>query len=235
MKKFQRYLEHNLTRRCGPENQTLVEAYKHGDPLKLMAFMDHTRRNKVEWWMFTEQAVSIWVTFRGQFESIHVTDADARAYSVSTSVLPYVREIERNQVQLQMLEPNIAFCTSCYHMRTENEVLRAKVAELSGEAPEPTGTLDRNILRKWFDEQFHRDGYGRGYPRKQMRKELNEFLATIYGYKTEIYSTSELWKWFVDEVIGDKSSQYRGFRIWKKTAPRGSQRSAKRAKRAAET
>ena len=60
-----------------------------------------------------------------------------------------------------------------------------------------------------------------------MRKELNEFLATIYGYKTEIYSTSELWKWFVDEVIGDKSSQYRGFRVWKKTAPgRGMKRAA---------
>ena len=219
MKKFQRYLEHNLTRRCSPADCTLIEAYKHGDPTRLMAFMDFTRRTKVEWWAFTDQAVSIWVTFRGQFESIHVTDADAHVQSISTSILPYVREIERNQVQLQMLEPNIAFCTSCYHMRTENEVLRAKVEELSGRAPEPAARLDREILRKWFSETFHTNGYGRGYPRKQMRKELNEYLATIYGYKTEIYSTSELWKWFVDEVIGDRSSQYRGFRIWKKTPP----------------
>ena len=215
MKKFQRYLEHNLTKPT--RHGTLIEAYKDGNPMRLMTFMDFTRHNKIDWWMFTEQAVSIWVTFRGQYESIHVTDSDAQVHSVSTSILPYVREIERNQVQLQLREPNIAFCTSCYHMRTENEVLRAKVKELSGDAPEAPGTLDREILRKWFDEHFHRDGYGRGYPRKQMRKKLNEFLATVYGYKTELYSTSELWKWFVDDVIQDRSSQYRGFRVWPKT------------------
>ena len=218
MRKFQRYLEHNLTRRTTPENVTLMEAYKDGDESKLMAFMDFSRRTKVEWWKLNEQTASIWVLFRGQYESIIVTDGDAMQHSVSTSILPYVREIERNQVNLQLREPDIAFCTSCYHMRTENEVLRAEIAKVTGKAPAPSGTLDREILRKWFQDNFHSTGYGRGFPRKKMRKELNDFLATIYGYKTELYSTSDLWKWFVDEVIVDRSSQYRGFRVWRKSA-----------------
>lgn len=217
MRKFQRYLEHNLTRRTTPENVTLMDAYKDGDESKLMAFMDFTRRTKVEWWKLNEQTASIWVLFRGQYESIIVTDSESAQHSVSTSILPYVREIERNQVNLQLREPDIAFCTSCYHMRTENEVLRAEIAKVTGKAPAPSGTLDREILRKWFNDKFHRTGYGRGFPRKQMRKELNDFLATIYGYKTELYSTSDLWKWFVDEVIADRSSQYRGFRVWRKS------------------
>jgi len=48
------------------------EAYKDGDESKLMAFMDFSRRTK------NEQTASIWVFFRGQYESIIVTDGDVR-------------------------------------------------------------------------------------------------------------------------------------------------------------
>jgi hypothetical protein len=213
MKRFQRYLEHNLSKsvELDGESHTFISAYQHADGTRLMALMDLTRTTKLDWWIFTDQHVHIWVKFRTAYESIHVQSMAAR---VSTSILPYVREAERNQLQLQLREPELAFCTSCYHMRTENEVLRARLEDLTGASP--TIDLDRTLIRAWFTENYHANGFGRGYPRKQMRKDLNEYLAEAYGYKTEIYSTSEIWRWFVAEVIQDHSSQYRGFRVWKK-------------------
>ena len=101
MKKFQRYLEHNLSQpcelTCGQTlvSETLISAYQHEDRTRLMALMDHTRRTKLDWWCFTDQHVSIWVKFRAAYESVHVESISAR---VSTSILPYVREVERNQL-----------------------------------------------------------------------------------------------------------------------------------------
>lgn len=213
MKKFQRYLEHNLSRVTGPESETFIAAYKNGDPMRLMKFMDHTRHRKIEWWLFCDQPPCTWVKFRASYGNIHVQSTGEH---VSTSILPYVREVERNQLQLQLVEPELAFCTSCYMIRTENEVLRKRIEELTGQ-PVVDEPFDREIVRAWFEENFHRNGFGRGYARKQMRKELNDFLATKYGYKTEIYTTSDLWKWFVKECINDTSSQYRGFRVWRKS------------------
>ena len=219
MKKFQRYLEHNLSQpcelACGQTlvSETLISAYQHEDRTRLMALMDHTRRTKLDWWCFTDQHVSIWVKFRAAYESVHVESISAR---VSTSILPYVREVERNQLQLQLREPELTFCTSCYHMRTENEVLRRRLETVTGTPSDEKHPLDHDLIRQWFADKYHSEGFGRGYPRKQMRKDLNDFLAAAYGYKTEIYSTSAIWKWFVADVIVDSSSQYRGFRVWKK-------------------
>ena len=97
MKKFQRYLEHNLSRVTGPEDETFISAYKHGDPMRLMKFMDYSRFRKIDWWLFCDQPPCTWVKFRSKFGNIRVATTGEH---VSTSILPYVREVERNQLQL---------------------------------------------------------------------------------------------------------------------------------------
>ena len=228
---FKKFLKTNLTHVFeieGVFKGTLIDAYNldklTAEPNKMpvmIKILEWFRRRRIDWWEHYQGKSSAWNMIQRSYTQLQIDQ-----HNIPCSIIPFVKEIEKNQLMI-CGDSDLVFCSSCYEMRIENASLKRQIAEMRArEAGAATDTTacercdaipEARILRDWFDDHFHRKGKGHGYPRNQLRQEVSRFLTGEYGYRAEVSSNSAIWKWFVQNVVGDNRSQkYRAFRIWRK-------------------
>lgn len=225
LKHFKHFLKCNLTRKftdIAGFHGTLIDAYNLDSASErkvpvLLQILDACRKKRLKWWVHYSGPKSAWNVMQRNY-----TTCSIDGQVIPCSIIPVVREIETSQLAICTGNDQHIFCSSCYRIRIENESLKLQLkAALRGEDT-CSPTVDTNepqeaqIIRDWFDATYHRQGSGNGYSRSVLRQDLTKYLTQSYGYQTNIGANSDLWKWFVREVVKDASRQYRAFRIWKK-------------------
>jgi len=235
LSQFKKFLKTNLTHVFEIEDVfrgTLIDAYnldkmmaKASVPTKMpvmIKIMEDFRTRRVEWWEHYQGKGSAWNMIQRSYTQLQIDK-----HNIPCSIIPFVKEIEKNQLML-CGETELVFCSSCYKMRIENETMKRQIEDMRRDDTRVTGDTwdsdcdaipEARILREWFEEHFHRNGKGQGYPRNRLRKEVSIFLSEHYGFQADISCNSAIWKWFVQNVVRDTTSQkYRGFRIWRQVA-----------------
>lgn len=210
---FKVFLKHNLMKKIHVVDfdGTLIDAHNLGDEKLMMRILDKYRETALDWWVHYDGPRAAWKVFQSNYTNLNIVNQ-----VVPSDIIPIVREIESNQLSICIGKKQI-FCSSCFRIRSENALLKLKLSDASVTGAAHDDPDIGPLVREWFTERYHFNGIGRGYPRRKLRVELQKHLSSVLGYRADLSGTSSLWKWFITDVIKDKSTQYRGFRIWKKT------------------
>ena len=94
----------------------------------------------------------------------------------------------------------------CDECRTKDLIIDGLLAEL-GREPEPQL---HSVLEKYVTERYEMTP-DRRLSRRVLFREVNDFLRKRYG--TCIVATGSEWKWLVQEVIKDTSTQFRKLKL----------------------
>jgi hypothetical protein len=100
-------------------------------------------------------------------------------------------------------------CPHCISLKREVISLKFQLKKLSAPEVPPMNLL----LQKFFDERFERIK-GREFSRKELFKEVNLYLKP---FNLEIlYNTDAGWRYLINDIICDHSSNYRKLKIRRK-------------------
>ena len=94
----------------------------------------------------------------------------------------------------------------CDECRTKDLIIDGLLAEL-GREPEPQL---HSVLEKYVTDRYEMTP-DRRLSRRVLFREVNDFLRKRYG--TCIVATGSEWKWLVQEVIKDTSTQFRKLKL----------------------
>ena len=98
-------------------------------------------------------------------------------------------------------------CPSCSTLRLQNHALKLQLKE---EAKVPLEV----VLRKFFEERYERT-LKRQYSRKKLFQEVAFYLKGVYHLRLLTPSDAR-YKWFLKNVVKDKSKNYKKLKIRKK-------------------
>ena len=209
---FKVFLKHNLMKQVhvvGFEG-TLIDAHNLGDEQLMVRILDKYRETPLDWWVHYDGPRAAWKVFQSNYTNLNIVNQ-----VVPSDIIPIVREIESNQLSICIGKKQI-FCSSCFRIRSENALLKLQLSKASHGVVAHDDPDIGPLIREWFVNRYHFVGVGRGYPRRKLRRELQKHLSSVLGYRADLSVSCSLWRWFVSDVIKDSSTQYRGFRIWKK-------------------